>query len=491
MAVIDERKSSFFKITVQEEKIKLIELPVVPLVFSDKQLARELIFSPIDGIKKFGPYDINTADRHVSRKFKGVDFFVFYPKNEKIVRKTLEELISMLRDGYSDTSGKFNFRGFEKEFKLKAFIPKEKEFFGYTPGNLRDELRSLKHEFEINEENRPVVIVGGTSHRSIKNLRYQYLEAKRQFTDLDVPCQYASYYERETGGAGILFNIKNRLSINYSLWNFALNIYGKIGGLAWIIRQESPVIDLSIGMRFVQSKNKKGYVVGYITILDRFGRLIGVVSSPSFELQIKEGFAGMVVPSDIMEGIIKEVLKKALSDTRVKKIFSEKETINVSVHRLSAFHPLEIQGIDSAIKSSESSGKEIKYALISISSDPITLAFSRTGEKYWNPKRGTAIRLDDKVAVLYSAGAHKESEKLLYPIIIICQNLGEEKCPFSSIEEVCNHVYALTNLHWQTVIPGSVKLPATLEFAQNIAQLSSFEIMPKEGSWLWQTFWFV
>jgi len=134
----------------------------------------------------------------------------------------------------------------------------------------------------------------------------------------------------------------------------------------------------------------------------------------------------------------------------------------------------------------------IKYALVPIIDRPLTLAFNKLA-KYWNALRGTAIRLDDKVAILYTAGTKSLTNRgaLSYPITVIAQNLGEEECPFTSLEEVCNHVYSLTNLHWQTVIPGSVRLPATLEFAQNIAKLASFGIVPKEDSWLWRTLWFV
>jgi hypothetical protein len=499
----DERRSSIFTITIRKEKLKHILTQETPLIFSDTQSTQESV-NPIEGIREYGPYDTNTSDKYLSRKFKGVEFFVFYPKNEDIVYETLNDLISMLRDGYFEKRGirDVSFRGFKDEFRLReVFIPEADEFIAYIPGNLWEELKSRKNDFiQVFERgNRPIVIVGGTSHRSIIKNREQYLESKFHFTNLDLPCQYASYYEHEMGnGAGMLYNIrhKNR-SFGYSLWNFALNIYGKVGGLAWVIRQgllkAGQVIDLSIGIRFVLSRSQKGFIIGYITILDRFGRLVGVVASPSFKAQIEKEVAGMVVPKEVMENIMMEVLKKAVSDVRVKEIFAEKETINIAIHRLSIFHSQEIQGIASAIdKWYESERMRIKYALVPIIDRPLTLAFNKLA-KYWNALRGTAIRLDDKVAILYTAGTKSLTNRgaLSYPITVIAQNLGEEECPFTSLEEVCNHVYSLTNLHWQTVIPGSVRLPATLEFAQNIAKLASFGIVPKEDSWLWRTLWFV
>jgi hypothetical protein len=505
MVIRDERDSASYAIKIRKDKIKLISISQPPLIFSDCQPSQDIIYNPIQGIRDYGPYDINTSDRYVSRKFESIEFFVFYPRNEEKILRNLRYLISLLRDGYNENRGNndVDFKGFEKEFRLRnVFIPEDNEFIAYTPGNLHKELELRKDDFKnvFERGNRPIIIVGGTSHRSTSKNREQYLEAKHQFTNIDIPCQYASYYEYETGGAGILYNIERKdLPFGYSLWNFALNIYGKVGGLAWIIRQElskatNQVIDLSIGIRFVQPKTRKGYAIGYVTILDRFGRLIGVISSPIFRGQIEEGIPGMVVPRQIMENIIIEALKKASDDARVKEIFEEKETINIAIHRLAAFHSQEIQGIASAVDKQSKSLKmrKIRYALISIIKKSPILAFDTT-TKDWNPLRGTAIMLNDNVATLYTRGTLRGDYRrpLSYPIAIIAQNLGEKSCPFISLEEVCYHVCSLTNLHWQTVMPGSVKLPATLEFAQNIAKLSSFGIMPKEGSWLWQTLWFI
>jgi hypothetical protein len=502
MVIKDEQYSASYAIKIRKDKIKLISISQPPLIFSDGQPSQDTIYNPIQGIKKYGPYDINTSDRYISRKFESIEFFVFYPRNEEKILRNLRYLISLLRDGYNENRGNndVDFKGFEKEFRLRnVFIPEDNEFIAYTPGNLHKELESRKDDFKnvFERGNRPIIIVGGTSHRSTSKNREQYLEAKHQFTNLDVPCQYASYYEYETGGAGILYNIERKdLPFGYSLWNFALNIYGKVGGLAWIIRQElskatNQVIDLSIGIRFVQPKTRKGYTIGYVTILDRFGRLIGVISSPPFRGQIEEGIPGMVVPRQIMENIITAAIKKAVDDARVKEIFEKKETVNIAIHRPATFHPQEIQGIASAVNK-QSGSLKIKYALISIVSNSPILAFD-TSTKYWNPSRGSAIMLNDNVAILYTTGSLTGNHKraLSYPIVAIAQNLRGEKCSFTSLEEVCNHVYILTNLHWQTVIPGSIKLPATLEFAQNIAWLSSRGIAPKESSWLWETLWFI
>jgi len=503
MVLKDKQRLTIFTITIKTEKLRQIQLLEIPLIFSEKQPISENL-TPIEGIRKYGPYDLNCSQT-LKRKFNGVEFFVFYPKGEKIVLKRLSKLMSFLKSGYYEKRSYIDqdFNGLAEEFRLKnTFIPEEREFRGYEPGNLFRELEDWKEDLEqiFKRGNRPIVIIGGTSHRSVTKNRSQYIEAKRIFTELDFPCQYASFYqyEKETSGAGILYNVgrKDR-PFGHSLWNFALNIYGKIGGLAWVVRQklsedDEKVIDLTIGLRFVRSRDRKGFHVGYATILDRFGKLVGIVSSSPFKIE-KISFPGMVVPEKIMKEIISKALKNALNDPRIKEIYSKKGSINVAIHRVgSLFHKKEIYGISQGIKSTIKEYANVKYGLISVIKRSPALVFNRRSPRF-NVIRRTAIGLNDITVILYTTGPTDTGSKSLisYPITIISQNLGEEKSPFESLEEICNHVFSLTNLHWQTVVPGSVRLPASLEFAQDIARLSSFGIEPKKDSWLWETLWFV
>jgi hypothetical protein len=493
MVLKDERETSTFATIIQLEKLDRIQILQTPLVFSDKQPLQEML-SPIDGIRKYGPYDINTSDGRVLRKVRGIEFFVFYPNGEDKIREGLNTLMSMLEEGYVKRSeNDVEFKGFEKEFRLKAFVPKVDDFIKYQPGNLQQKIEEIDFEEIRDRGNSPVAIVGGTTHRSVLKNRDQYLEAKREFTNLEIPSQYAAFYEYETGGAGILYQIgRKNLPLGYSLWNFALNIYGKIGGLPWIIRQRlskntDEIIDLAIGIRFAKSKIKRGFNIGYATIIDRFGRLIGVVSSPPFKARLET--TGMVLSPDIIKNIVNEALSKAINDPRIKDILLEKESLNVALHRLSIFHPNEILGINLAVNErSKLDSLRIKIGLITISDVPSILVFNKASES-WNNERGTAFMINNESAILYTTRAY--GEEMSYPVTVIAKNLGTEKCPFKTLEEVCNHVFSLTNLHWQTVVPGLVKLPITLEFAKAIAQLSSYEIKPKEDSWLWRTLWFI
>jgi hypothetical protein len=501
--VLDDRllkqKSQLLLHSTLIEPSEIRELTTIQpqIVFSDVQ-PKETVLYPIAGLSKYGPYDYNTTDPYVKRKINAIEIYVFYPEKENAVKSRLEDLITYLRDGYFETRGRgrdATFRSLEREFRLNVRYPPPSEFISYQPGKLAEKLRSLNIIYETSRRGTfPIVIVGGTTHKSVRVNREQYLEVKSDFTKYDIPCQYASFYGYEEGGVGILYGVKDYNNpFGYSLWNFALNIYGKLGGLAWIIRQKTtPQIDLSIGLRFarVSSNGEKGhYYIGYATILDRFGRWVGLATTDPFEVVLDDvATKGMVIPRPIMESIIKSALDRAESDPRTKDIFDLKKTFNLSIFHLFRFDPEnEVPGILSAIQSKIPS-KEFKVGLISVIDNSSLLLFESTTQSM-NIKRGKAIQLNANSFVLYTAG--RELGPFTYPIIASVQNFGEKNCVFKELKQACNHILELSSLHWQTTIANTTRLPSPLIFAHNIAKLSAYGIKPEKDSWLWKTLWFI
>jgi hypothetical protein len=500
MVLKDEQDILLNFIRINKSEVREIKVLPAELVYSDSQPEKEWL-SPVHGVRKYGPYDASTSDQTVTRKFDGMEFHVFYPKGQTTIFERLSKLVSYLNDGYFERRGvDTEFKGLKEEFRLKdTIIPEPKEFREYEPGRLGEIAKSIDYEEAIQRKYIPVAIIGGTSHRSVKVNRELYLEAKKEFTKRNIACQYASFYEYETGSLGILCRVTDlKTPFGYSLWNFALNVYGKGGGIAWVVRQKlsetsEEAIDLTIGLRFVRTPmrqektSKDKFHIGYATILDRFGRLIGTVSSKPFQISVdKLRASGMVIPHEVMEDIINEALEKAISDSRFKRIFEVKSTINIAIHRLSIFDTEEIQAITSGI-GSQMEDKTTKFSLISVLGAQSVLLFNNLSE-IMNIKKDTTASLNENTALMYTTEAKAQ---MTYPITIRVQNLGKKECAFSSLTEACNHVVALNALHWQTVIPGAVRLPASLEFAQDIAHLSSLNILPEKNSWLWKTLWFI
>lgn len=510
MVLISEERSLINSIQLAPSKFSIINTLPVELWFSDSQ-PHGTIIAPQQGISQFGPYDVNTLDSNNHRKFNSVEVIVFYPKGNLLIRDKLRQLIDFLKEGYFEERGSpmgrgadVNFAGLKNEFQLKeVFFPDTGKFIEYEPGKLGNAIfdNDITAIDILGRGNVPIAIVGGSTHRSVSINKQHYIEAKKSLTRWNLPCQYCSLYEIETGSLGILSQVDSDNPFGYSLWNLALNIYGKVGGTAWVVRQkisenESKLIDLTIGIRFVMAPKQGGqelgftdkkYYVGHITVLDSFGRLVGAVSSRPIALPFEELMSrGMRIPTDTMILLLETVLSRAVNDERIKRIIETKSSLNISIHRMAKFYPEEVSGIDAAINSIFSS-KKVAVGLIGIVNDPSVLAFKASTQSKMKP--GTSVKLNDNSALIYTKASTRAF--YVYPIVAVCQNLGHTECCFNNVEEICNHILDISALHWQTVAQRSVRLPASLEFAEDIAHMAANQIVPETGSWLWRTLWFI
>lgn len=501
MVLSDEQAAQFVKIDL--EKITQKELGVPRLIFSDTQPSTHSP-APIRGLATYGPYDFSTTDGEVKRKFNGIEFSVFYPREQPQVHERLARLTDFLENGYFEQrkGPDVPFRSLSEEFRLKEVsMPSKEEFIPYKPGELGETIDASKIDVEdtIKRGNIPLALVGGIAHRSAIANREQYIEAKREFSKRNIACQFASYYEIEPAGLGILYLIEDKeRPFGYSVWNIALGTYGKSGGLAWVVDQESVInpIDLTIGLGFARLPGSltvtgERYHIGYATILDRFGKLIGVISSNPFPSEFDMRTKSMVIPGEVLRNVVHRAVEKGLSDPRFKKIAKAKPGLRLSVHRLSFFHPTEIEATKMAVTSATSNMKS-ELGLVSIISRPSLVMFDKLA-KSMNTTRGTMLTINDNSFLLYTAGPNNltSAQPISYPITGNVPNLGEGGCAFRDLAEACGHISSISALHWQTAIQGTVRLPASLEFARYIAHSSARGVQPPENSWLWNTLWFV
>ncbi|WP_456329494.1 hypothetical protein [Archaeoglobus sp.] len=479
-------------IRIEQKAVRLINAGAPFYIYSDRQTSRNPL-PPLKGIHIYGPYDNQTSSEPLKRAFKGIEIIGLCPEGEKRVENSLVGLLELLEGGYT---GGVAFGDLKTEFRLeRVYIPTSSdEIIKYKVGRLEEELREIKALYEeaLRRGNIPVAVVGGTAHKSFSKRREQYLEAKRLLLREEVPVQYASYYEVESGGYGILYQIDQKRDVSYSLWNFSLNIYTKAGGLPWIVRQrnEQP-LDLSIGIRFSRMPNR--YAVGHAVVLDSFGRLVGTITLSKFYT------VGMKIPRKEMKAFVSKVLEVSLKDPKIAKIYeSGKDTLNVVFYRPNLFHPEEILGVKDAledVKSSVVDVDEVKVGFIGVIQEPTFFLLDEEKEQK-NVRVGTCVAINENTAIVSTTGSFQEGgqereKSMSYPIIVCCQNLGKEDSPFTDLKEVCKHVIDLAGLHWQTIFPGLVRLPSALEFAQDVAQMYAKGISPPENSWLQRTLWFI
>lgn len=481
------------RISVESKEIKKIQINTPQYLYSEGQTN---LLVPIKGISNVGPYDFNTTNFSLKRKFDAIKIIPFVPVGAQKVRESLSKLIEYLTNGYYEQRGSYdaNFRGLKQEFRLTD-VSVYPEIIEYGPGSLSSVLEKIELDVEQLRSQKiiPIAIVGGPSHKSIKENREIYSEVKFEFIKRDLPSQFASLYESDDSKLGILPAVSGTSLYGYSVWNFAVNIYGKCGGIPWTILQSKnsqgdSLVDLTIGIRFVgkYSGDGKGYYIGQAVIFDHYGKFIGSFASEPFDITSHElKSSGMVVPQNIMKKILKDAIELANTHPVVGGFFSSKDSLNIAIHRQSLFHNEEIKGIELAI-SEQQKYSSIRYALVGISPEPYVMMIPEISTS----KPGECVVLSKNTALIYTARPGP-GQPVSNPILIVAQNLNDPKNPFSGISAVCRHIVDFTGMHWQTAIPNTVQLPSTLQFAANIGKNYSHGIYPKKNSWLWFTTWFL
>ncbi len=494
---LDRPGADFLEATIIDPKaISAFTTPKPALRFSD---TAPTDLSAIRGLSKIGPYDANTTDSFLRRSFDRCEVLCAYPKGETEIHRDLTRLITYVGGGYSKPGDARDarFEPFAETFLLSnAVFPAADDFLEYDMRDLDPfEKAVMEQRAAIQQRgNRPIVVVASQSHRSIGATRDVYVPLKRLLNRADIPNQFASYYEVAGNALGVLSYVRANDAVGWSVWNLALGMYTKLGGIPWTVQQSGRAeehIDISIGLRFARLREgEEGFCLGVATVLDRFGRLIGTVplENLGFHRALDHGLRGMTLTAESTELLVTGALDKVLLDPHTQPIMQVRRPISIVIHKLGPglFHDEEIQGIRDAM-AAKLRGKKALVAFVPVAEKETFAAFGASSQGRAIPQ-GQAVRLNDNTALLYTVPSDKPFKA---PITVKLQNMGEDDCAFQTVEQACIHTHTLCGLHWQMVSSGRMKLPADLRFAQNVAQAFADDIQPSAGSWLWKTHWYL
>ena len=452
---------------------------------------------PMRGLLHSGPYDYEHSDKRLKREFRKIKIFCLYPKGESRIKKLLREISTLLVNGhdrrvYTDC----DFPCFETLFKTELIPPDSDDYYIYTSSSTEPRIDQITANLAaLPSDCKPIFLIGGRSHRSRKEQQIDYIFSKKIISRNNLPSQFMSYFSLGGIQYGVLTKLEKKENVGYSLWNIGLGIYGKVGGIAWTIPQVqtgqsfSKGVDITIGLGFARLEEKDSinkFYIGCASILDKDGRWIGAVHINPFFIPAET--RRLVVPQEIMRSIIKNALRQARKDVKVGVALEKRTQISLAVHKRGYFHAEEVIGVREGISdietefSSNQLRKRIFYNLISvIKHQDIEVIDSLRSSKNFG------VRLNTTNAILYTG----RPERGIPPIRITCDDLIEPYSYFENIQQIGTHINNLTLLHWQTTIPRSIKMPASLYFASRIAVLEVKGIKPPNGSPLLTTPWFI
>ncbi len=318
----------------------------------------------------------------------------------------------------------------------------------------------------LSQEEADIIIIGTSAYRGAprkSGAKEKYDAVRKKLLENGYANQFISYYSASGNPAGLLAQFeRGGSSYEFSLGNFMLNVYCKVSGRPWAVRQDpSSAAHAIIALGFAKSDDNK-FGIGVSVVIDEYGDLIQISSwdLPDSVLRSKNLFVDKGKMKDI-------ILRVADNIAHNKKYLSR---ISLTVYKYGRFSEDELQGMRDAVD--ELSSSELRISPISVQKESI---YPYSSKKY--------VRLTNR-SVLFSP------LKNAYASVAILWPLGSDYDYFSDLGGMVNNIEALLRLHWQTLWTRIRRL-AILKAANRIARdrLNGYSL-PSDPA-LIKTPWFI
>lgn len=297
------------------------------------------------------------------------------------------------------------------------------------------------------------IIVISQRHKELPTLQSPYYLTKAKLLNQRLPTQELTIE---------IIRKRNKFIDN----NVALNVYSKLGGIAWTIeKSEKNISELVVGIGSTVDDNGER-IIGFASVFDYNGTyLVGDCS----QLSTMNEYATN----------LEDYLVKTLTQAFQRKGLLEGDRVRLIFHLFKeAGKKHELTAIDNALK--HFTGYNIQYSLVHLSYYHNFRGFKNLGQD--RPDRGTFIQLSSRQALLHMGG------RSVVPIQIRLDNRSEYK----DLYEITRQVLSFAHLSYRTFIPPSQ--PVTIKYPNLMAKMVSelkkvpdwdYSILNKLNDTLW------
>ena len=225
--------------------------------------------------------------------------------------------------------------------------------------------------------------------------------------------------------------------------DIALNVYSKLGGIAWTVeRSPNDIPDLIVGIGSTVDQNGER-IIGFVSIFDYNGTyIVGDCSQLS----------NMDEYAKNLEVYLVETLTNALE----KKGLSENDEVRIIFHLFKeAGRKHELTAIENAINCLNLSN--IQYSLVHLSKYHNFLLFKEQGKE--NLNRGSIVKLTSNQMLLHLGG------RSIVPILVRV----DKRSGYNDIYEITQQVLHFAHLSYRSFIEGSK--PVTMKYPSLMAKM--------------------
>jgi hypothetical protein len=484
--------------------------------------------SQLWGIVYYRPFDHNDG----SREFSEIKPWVIVPEQEYLV-DLVKRLCGFLACRYQKRAtaplGDLFFKGMEAQFGIPFIVPQDEDIVqvGGSVESYVTEAENLvmKWKQEGSESGRIVLVVVPDLHESVHEPERQerraddpYVEVKSLLVEGGLPSQMIEY--------NTLYDIEDpNCGYGYIVWTLALDMYVKLGGKPWTLDRPLGNVNCLIGIGFGRDSDtiRNQLYVGVANVFDEAGQWLSV-SSEDRELDEEDiesirdrAYSLRQTPSfQIKEGVTRQIIDQSLRLYMARPNAPSPE--KVVLHKNGQIYHSEVAGFLAAAAEHVEDIRRTRLGLVSIYKSNDLRMFGPpygTQRKEWRLEhtvtRGCAFLFGESSAVVATTGkiyqVPRGRPRGYYsytgigtpdPLIIervvppqeLLDHYGLDEGNFYTIQEICEHILALTKLHWGT-LRQNVRLPVTSMFSQRIARFMARAKIRADASLKWTKPWWI
>jgi len=396
--------------------------------------------NPREGLTYEGPYSRN--NRSTSHHPESITLHAIYPKSyEQLVRDFIQRLV-LGCTGYGGFS--ISAPPFFSEIKT-AYYPLT------NPNSLayKSQVSTLRDKIE--KRNQVVLVIlpdSLESYMELKALCYQHGMAS-QF--IKISTLKKALVERTS---------------QFYLWNLAIGIYSKAGGIPWkidssILQHSDCYIGIQTKIQQMSRSTPTSFFVGAADIFNSFGEYI----SCAVHQGTSQSFDGLHVDSQFMKNLVVAAVDRYKTNVG---LLPQK----IVVHRQLEFDKNEIEGLMEGL---EESGVRCPCILVHLQEghhfrgyllDTNDFVVDRT-TYYPLGKKSVVLFTTGKVLGRYEGGLGTPK-----PTQINVRMLNYDgELTYKDIEEVCKSVIGFTRLRWNSTRVG-IRQPLTIFAADRIGEMA-------------------
>lgn len=397
------------------------------------------------GLNKYGPYS-----RHV-----------FTPSRpnlcvicDKARRGQVELFLRKFKDGVNIEGGYQPFaRGFLSTYGLQDISFTFVEAEGFTADAYHS---AAAKALRLGAEGKPwnlAIVQTERESRQLPPQRNPYLVAKAAFLSNQIPTQFVAH---ET------FSMP-ATNLAYTLSNFALAVYAKLGGIPWLIKSDKAIaheVVIGLGSTAIGESrfSRKERIVGITSVFRGDGGYL--LSNPS-----------NAVPFAKYREVLTDSLQATLERVRTEMNWINGDSVRIVVHAFKPMRDMEVESVKASL--GKFSDFDVQFAFVHVKQDHPYLLFDDEsagvkgrGEK--TPVRGLFAEVGDYEALLTLTGPQqlkRPTDGLPRPLLL---KLHRDST-FKDIIYLAKQVYWFSNHSWRSFLPAA--MPVTIYYSDLVAGL--------------------